>query len=74
MAILASASSPSFKAVNPGTNVEVSGMGILSERLPGASIGRKLRRLAVLGSGDGGARRVGEVTTGDISREGFPST
>jgi hypothetical protein len=43
-------------------------MGILSERLPGVSIGRKLLRLAALGRGEGGTRRLpGEVTPGDFS-------
>jgi hypothetical protein len=43
-------------------------MGIFNETLPGKSTGRKLRRFAVLGRGDGGARRLaGEVTPGDFS-------
>lgn len=73
MAALGSGSSPSLRAVRPGTNADESGIGILSEMVPGASIGRKLRRFALLGSGEGGARRFGEDKPGDtfsMSREG----
>jgi len=44
-------------------------MGILSERLPGVSIGRKLLRLAALGRGEGGTRRLpGDFMSREASR------